>query len=221
MNNQRQKRWMTVFTALLTAAIACAGTVQNLKIDGLPQYVCPSSTPRPTSTQPPTSRPLWPPYFASNLDGYQVGPNFSTIHVQWTGQNAGTVYISYSGSMSIYPYYWTGSRGYMAVDSIPGPTRAGTVGITIPAEVTTATINIYASGVAGSSRSYTVTRVYHTIYPSLSRRRAAYRAASPPRRVPPTPPGRRPLNACAPMTISWGMPSTPASSHPGCGCTSA
>ena len=107
------------------AALACAGTVQNLKIDGLPQYVCPSSTPRATSTQPPTSRPLWPPYFASNLSWYQVAPNFNTIYAQWTGQNAGTVYVSYSGSMSVYPYYWTGSGGYIAVDTIPGPTKTG------------------------------------------------------------------------------------------------
>ncbi len=165
MQNQRRNRWMIVIAALLAAAVACAGTVQNLKIDGLPQYVCPSSTPRPTSTQPPTSRPLWPPYFASNLDGYQVGPNFNTIRVQWTGQNAGTVYLSYSGSMSVYPYYWTGSGGYLAVDTIPGPTRMGSYGITIPLDVYYATVNIYASGVPGSSRSYTVTRVYYTIYP--------------------------------------------------------
>jgi hypothetical protein len=167
MNNQRRKIWIIVITALLAAAIACAGTVQNLKIDGLPQYVCPSSTPRPTSTQPPTSRPLWPPYFASNLDWYQVGPNFNTIHVQWTGQHAGTVYVSYAGSMSVYPYYWAGSGGYVTVDTIPDPTRTGTFGITIPAQVTYVTINIYASGVAGSSQSYTVTRVYYTLYPSL------------------------------------------------------
>jgi hypothetical protein len=165
MKNQRRIRWITVIVALLMAAIACAGTAQNLKIDGLPQYVCPSSTPRPTLTQPPTSLPTWPPYFASNLSGYQVAPNFNTIYAQWTGQNAGTVYVSYWGSMSVYPYYWTGSGGSIAVDTIPGATRTGTFGITIPTGVTYATINIYASGVAESSRSNTVTRVYYAIYP--------------------------------------------------------
>jgi hypothetical protein len=51
------------------------------------------------------------------------------------------------------------------VDGIPGPTRTGSYGITIPTSVTYVTVNVYASGVAGSSRSYTVTRVYYTIYP--------------------------------------------------------
>ncbi len=165
MYHQRRIRWIIVITALLLAAIACAGTVQNLKVDGLPQYVCPSSTPRATSTQPPTSRPLWPPYFVSNLSWYQVAPNFNTIYAQWTGQSTGTVYISYSGSMSVYPYYWTGSGGYLAVDTIPGPTKTGMYPVTVPLDVTYVTINIYASGVPGSSRSYTVTRVYYYIYP--------------------------------------------------------
>jgi hypothetical protein len=165
MRDKRRIRWIIVITALLLAAIACAGTVQNLKVDGLPQYICPSSTPRATSTQPPTSRPLWPPYFASNLSWYQVAPNYNTIYAQWIGQSAGTVYVSYSGSMSVYPYYWTGSGGYIAVDTIPGPTKTGMYGITVPLDVTYVTVNIYASGVPGSSRSYTVTRVYYTIYP--------------------------------------------------------
>jgi len=150
---------------LLVGVLACAGTVQNLRVDGLPQYVCPSATPRPTHTALPTGLPSWPPYFAANLSWYQVAPNFNTITAQWTGQSAGTVYLSYSGSMSTYPYYWPGSGGYLAVDTIPGPTRTGLYPITIPANVTYATVSLYAGGVAGSSRSYTVTRVYYAIYP--------------------------------------------------------
>jgi hypothetical protein len=165
MKDKRYFRWVIPLSLLLVGALACAGTVQNLRVDGLPQYVCPSSTPRPTHTQPATSQPLWPPYFASNASWYQVAPNFNTITAQWTGQNAGTVYVSYSGSMSTYPYYWAGSGGYIAVDTIPGPTRTGLYPITIPTNVTYATVSIYASGVAGSSRSYTVTRVYYYIYP--------------------------------------------------------
>lgn len=151
---------------LFAAALACAGEVQNLYIGDLPQYLCPSSTPRATHTQPATSLPSWPPYFASNVSWYQVAPNFNVILVQWTGQNAGTVYVSYSGSMSTYPYYWVGSGGYIAVDTIPGPTRTGVYGVVIPIDVTYTTINIYASGIAGSNRSYSISRVYYAIYPN-------------------------------------------------------
>ena len=166
MKNKRRIHWIIALSLLLTAAIACAGTLNNLQVTGLPQYICPSSTPRPTSTQPATSQPLWPPYFASNLSWYQVAPNFNTIYAQWTGQNAGTVYLSYSGSMMTYPYYWPGSNGYIAVDTIPGPTRTNLYAITIPTSVYYASVSIYAGGVAGSSRSYGVTRVTYPIYPN-------------------------------------------------------
>lgn len=166
MKHHRKFTWITAAVFLFAAALACAGQVQNLYIGDLPQYLCPSSTPRPTYTQPPTSLPSWPPYFASNVSWYQVAPNFNTIYAQWIGQNAGTVYVSYSGSMSTYPYYWAGSGGYFVVDTIPGPTKTGLYPITIPTNVTYATISLYASGVAGSSRSYSITRVYYAIYPS-------------------------------------------------------
>jgi hypothetical protein len=165
-SNQALKKLIIIICALLVAAIACAGTVNNLQITGLPQYICPSSTPRPTHIQPPTSHPLWPPYFASNVSWYQVAPNFNTIYAQWTGQSAGTVYVSYSGSMSTYPYYWPGSYGSIAVDTIPGPTRTNLYAITIPSSVYYASVSIYASGVAGSSRSYSISRVYNYIYPN-------------------------------------------------------
>ena len=164
----RQRPIILAAMLLLAAAIACAGEVQNLYIGDLPQYICPSSTPRPTHTQPPTGQPLWPPYFTSNVSWYQVAPNFNTITAQWTGQSAGTVYLSYSGSMSSYPYYWPGSGGYLAVDIIPGPTRTGLYPITIPTTVTNATIQIYASGIPNSLRSFTVIRVYGTTWPTLT-----------------------------------------------------
>ncbi|NLF74249.1 MAG: hypothetical protein GX573_01020 [Chloroflexi bacterium] len=143
---KRRKRPIILAAILLLAGtLACAGTVQNLRVDGLPQYTCPSSTPRPTHTQLATSLPGWASYFASNLSGYQVAPNFNTIYAQWTGQNAGTVYLSYSGNMTAYPYYWTGSGGTIAVDTIPGPTRTNLYAITIPRDVYYASISIYAS----------------------------------------------------------------------------
>lgn len=163
--NRTGRAIILALCTLILAALACTGTAQNLRIDGLPQYVCPSSTPRPTHTQPPPAPPRWPPYFASNLSTYQLGPNQDTIDVQWTGQNAGTVYVSYSGSMTTYPYYWSGSGGAIAVDSIPGPTKTGRWTIAIPANVHSASLTIYASDVAGSSRSYGISRVTTPLYP--------------------------------------------------------
>ncbi|MBN2469632.1 MAG: hypothetical protein JXN59_02815 [Anaerolineae bacterium] len=157
----------TVIAVLLAAALACTGTVQNLRVDGLPQYVCPSSTPRPTHTALPTSPPTWPPYFAANLNWYQVAPNFNTVTVQWTGQSAGTVYLWFSGTMNVYPYYWPGTGGYIAIDSIPGPAVTRSYPVAIPTSVTTASISMYASSVPNSVRSFTVTRVYTPITPSL------------------------------------------------------
>lgn len=152
--------------ALISVALACAGTTQNLRIDGVPQYVCPSSTPRPTHTQPPTGLPSYPPFFASNLSWYQVAPNFHVIHAQWNGQSAGTVYVSYAGSTTTYPYTWSGSGGYIPVDTIPGPSHTGAYGIVIPLDVYYATVSIYASDIPGSTRTYGVTRLPYPIYPS-------------------------------------------------------
>ena len=88
MKHHRKSTWMIAAIFLFAAALACAGQVQNLYIGDLPQYLCPSSTPRATHTQPATSLPSWPPYFASNVSWYQVAPNFNTIYAQWTGQSA-------------------------------------------------------------------------------------------------------------------------------------
>jgi len=150
---------------LVIVALACAGTATNLQIAGLPQYVCPSSTPRPTHTQPATSLPLWPPYFAANLSNYQLAPLFDTLYVQWTGQSAGTVYVAYSGSMSTYPYTWRGSGGYVAVDSIPGPTHTRRFPLTVPPNVTRVYVSIYASAVGGSYRHYTAVRLSYPFVP--------------------------------------------------------
>jgi hypothetical protein len=162
-----KQRLILVIFMLLVTTIACAGTVQSLRVDGLPQYICPSSTPQPTHTQPPTSDPIYLPYFVSNLSWHQVAPNFNVILAQWNGQSAGTVYASYSGSMNTYPYYWTGSSGYIPVSTIPGPTQQGVYAIVIPLDVVAVTISVYASGVSDSMQYYSVVRVFYDIYPTL------------------------------------------------------
>jgi hypothetical protein len=50
MKHHRKLTWMMAAVFLFAAALACAGQVQNLYIGDLPQYLCPSSTPRPTYT---------------------------------------------------------------------------------------------------------------------------------------------------------------------------
>ncbi len=170
MKDKRRTHRLAVSVAglllIVMMGIACSGTIETMKIAGIPQYTCPSDTPKPTHTQPATSQPLWPSYFAANLSWYQVAPNFNTIYVQWTGQNAGTVYVSYAGYMTTSPYYWPGSNGYIPVGSIPGPTQTMVYPIVFPTGVYQATISIYASGVGGSSRTYSVTRVSYPIYPT-------------------------------------------------------
>ena len=72
--NRTRRMIILASIVLLLSALACAGTAQNLRVDGLPQYVCPSSTPRPTHTPLPTSPPYWPPYFAANLSSTYLRP---------------------------------------------------------------------------------------------------------------------------------------------------
>jgi hypothetical protein len=167
MKYNRKWIWIIAVCLLLTAMLACTGAAQNLRIEGQPQYICPSSTPCPTHTPLPTDLPLWPPYFTANISGTQVGPNTNTIYAQWTGQKAGTVYLSYSGSLSTSPYVWTGSNGFFVVDTIPGPTSSRAYGITLPLEVISATISLYADGIPGSAQTFTVMRVYTPLYPTL------------------------------------------------------
>ena len=95
---------LLVILMLGVAALACTGelTSESVTIGNLPQYVCPSATPRVTDTPLPTSPPTYPSYFTANLTNYQVGNNINSVTIQWLAQNAGTIYLSYSGSGGTY-----------------------------------------------------------------------------------------------------------------------
>ncbi len=128
----------------IAAIIACTAGPDNITIADLPQYVCPSATPRPTHTALPTSPPSYPPFFSANL----ASPYFSgMIFIRWVAQNAGTIYLRYSGLMSSFPYVWTGSNN-LAIPigfSGSGPGGAGGYNLLIPTSVHTIYLSLYAS----------------------------------------------------------------------------
>src|SRR5689334_9915142 len=96
-----------VVVMLGLAILACTAGTDNVRIEGLPQYVCPSATPRPTDTAFPTSTPTIPPYFQVNLPTpYYIG--VGPITVQIHAQNAGNMYIRYSGQRRLPPFTWDG-----------------------------------------------------------------------------------------------------------------
>lgn len=94
----QKRRWMfllLVFTAQISAMLACQGNIENMTIGGIPKYVCPSSTPRPTDTQPPPSPPNYPAAFQVNLDYSYIDTTRTLVNVQILAQNVGTVMLNY------------------------------------------------------------------------------------------------------------------------------
>lgn len=103
-----------VFIFLLLAILACSGTYDTMVVNGLPQYTCPSATPKATDTPLPTSPPRYPPAFNVNLDYPIAGPTRYTVTVQWAGQSVGNIRITtihyYStGGVTGLNYQWVGS----------------------------------------------------------------------------------------------------------------
>ncbi|MBZ0307468.1 MAG: hypothetical protein K8I82_15475 [Anaerolineae bacterium] len=139
---------MLVGLLLMLAVLACTGelTPESVRIGELPQYVCPSATPRATDTPLPTSPPTYPSYFSVNLSNYEVGINAGAVTVQWLAQSAGGIYLNYSGSMNVPPYFWSGASnvliGYSSMDQ---PAQNGFFTLPIPASVTSATLQIWGT----------------------------------------------------------------------------
>ncbi len=63
--SRRQALFLALF-GLTLAILACTGATLNLQIGNLPQYTCPSATPRATDTPFPTSTPTWPTFLMYN-----------------------------------------------------------------------------------------------------------------------------------------------------------
>lgn len=139
---------LLVILLLGLAALACTGelTSESVTIGDLPQYVCPSATPRATDTPLPTSLPTYPSYFTANLTNYQVGNNINSVTIQWLAQNAGTIYLSYSGSMSVAPFYWAGASNVPVGYSLPNaPAQNGFYTLYIPTQVSSATLRVWTT----------------------------------------------------------------------------
>jgi hypothetical protein len=139
------------FTMLLLAALACTAEKQNLDISGLPQYTCPSATPRPTDTPRPTSLPSYPAAFQANLNYSYVDVTRSTVTVQYIAQSVAVIQLNYSGYNSDGSF-WTGSGGVITIGYAPygSPGSGGAYGVTLPYNVTSATVSVngYSFGVS-------------------------------------------------------------------------
>jgi len=80
----------------VSAILACRGDVQNMTVAGVPKYVCPSSTPRPTDIAPLPDLPTYPAAFQATLDYSFVHTGRSQITIQYLAQDVGAVSVSYT-----------------------------------------------------------------------------------------------------------------------------
>jgi len=140
------------FVALSAALLACAGTPENLQISGLPQYICPSATPRLTDTPRPTSPPTFPLVFQANLNYGYVDVTRSLIRIQYLAQNLGAIQLVYSG-VNTAGALWSGNvtMGFAPMNA-PGIT--GSYALVIPPDVNAATLSV----IGGYSATFMVTR---------------------------------------------------------------
>jgi hypothetical protein len=147
----------TALAGLILAILACAGTPDNLRVDGLPQYTCPSATPRATDTPRPTSPPTYPFTFLANLDYAYVDTIRSLVNVRYLAQSVGSIQIAYSGITST-GQPWLGSGGFMSIGYAPygSPGITGNYPLLIPSDVTSANITI----LGGVAYTFTVTRYF-------------------------------------------------------------
>ncbi|MBI5929045.1 MAG: hypothetical protein HY862_07040 [Chloroflexi bacterium] len=159
-----RKPLLVALLVLMGAVLACSAGRDNITIADLPQYVCPSATPHPTDTPLPTSPPVYPAFFAANLPS----PYFSgMIFMRWVAQNAGTIYLRYSGQMSSFPYFWLGSNNQYLPIGFSGGGMGGSGGYTliVPANVHTVTISLYATN-GGFPQNFTAYRGVPSIIPA-------------------------------------------------------
>src|SRR5436189_293115 len=127
--------------SLVVASLACQANASNMAVNGTPLYICPSSTPAPTSTSVPPDPPTYYSSFQANLNYNYVDPTRSVVSVQFIAQNVGPVQVSYSGTNQDGSV-WLGSNGYFPI-AFTGPNSPGVIsayGVLIPSNVRSATI---------------------------------------------------------------------------------
>ena len=125
------------FLLMLGTLLACGGTSEiNVRVTGLPQFVCPSSTPRPTDTaiptrtQQPTSTPIrimTPMVFVTypSVCNYAAAPSYQYV----CAPNACLPASVGCGTFYTYPLatpnpsgYWSGGGTGLGPSSTPRPT---------------------------------------------------------------------------------------------------
>ena len=151
---------LLTFLLLWALLLACAGTPDNLRVTGLPQYVCPSATPRLTDTPRPTSPPTYTAAFQANLNYSYVDLTRSIVTVQYLAQSVGSIQLSYSG-VTTTGQVWSGSFniGYAPYGA---PGVIGAYPLSIPLSVNTATLAV----VGGYAYTFTVTRYPYPYFTS-------------------------------------------------------
>ncbi|MHB8625973.1 MAG: hypothetical protein ACYDBJ_21230 [Aggregatilineales bacterium] len=97
MTRRNTKRWLLLAVLInVGAMLACQGNVQNMTVGGIPKYVCPSATPRPTDTPLPPDPPTYPAAFQATLDYSYIDTERTVVNIQYLAQNAGTITLAYS-----------------------------------------------------------------------------------------------------------------------------
>jgi len=153
VNQQRTIALMLVVWMCAFAALACQGNVQNMTVNGVPKYVCPSATPRPTDIPPPPDPPTYPAAFQVTLNYPFVHPGRTVVNIQYLAQNVGTVSLVYT-----VVYATGGSSSSSAIlaytGNYPGVQTSYPVYLPPPGTLAYAQITIY-SGL--STATFTVT----------------------------------------------------------------
>ena len=136
--------WSAILGML--TVLACAAQATNMTVEGTPQAVCPSSTPRPTYTQVPPDPPTYPAFFAANLDYNFVDSTRNVVTLQYIAQSVGEVRV-------LLP---DGQGAIIAVIG-SGPGIVGVYPIYLPTTLASGTIYVTAGGF---SASFVVNRYY-------------------------------------------------------------
>src|SRR5260221_9035576 len=144
------KVWMPLLgvTSLMAMMLACSGNAVNMAIGGVPQYICPSATPRPTSL------PRYPSLFLANLDYYYIDPTRNVVMVQYLAQNTGSIYVS---SWGTYPdgSVWSSGGAYAGyAGNWPG--NYGSYTIALPSGAASASITINTDMAGGYTFSVAI-----------------------------------------------------------------
>jgi hypothetical protein len=144
MIRKRVRALSFVAVGLFGAILACQGNTASMVIGGVPEYICPSSTPRPTSTMPPPSPPTYPTVFSANVDYTYVDPARSTVTVQYQVQNVGMVQISITGTTYEGRSWYGGTIPVAYTGNYAG--TGGVFPVSIPTDVASASIRVSSLG---------------------------------------------------------------------------